>query len=236
MKKKIIICIYIVMLLIASRLLFTYVYNEIVIGKYNDGDYDINTKPGMMCNWIQPYIAHYNAGNIYYQNGDYKKAMAEYKLAMEKEPKHNHKCDIRINMALAMLMTLPEDYLSEENIENTKEVLTKARDVLIKDDCAKDKEAGHSDEATKLREEIDDMLNQVSQEEDPNGNGEENGGGEEGQGTDPADPQTGDSREQEIKNKLKNGQGNAYKERVDDEKFYEEIEKEYGNHFEEPVW
>ena len=224
------------MLLIASRLFFTYVYNEFVIGKYNDGDYDINTKPGMMCNWIQPYIAHYNAGNIHYQNGDYEKAIDEYKLAKDKEPKGNHKCDIRINMALAMLKTLPEEYSSEENRENTIEVLIKAREILIEDECAKDKEAGHSEEATKLREEIDAMLDELNQGEDPNGNGNQNGGGEDEPGTEPTKPQTGDSREQQIKDHLKEGQGNAYKERVDDERFYEELEREYGNHFDEPIW
>lgn len=224
------------MMLIASRLLFTYVYNEFVIGKYNDGDYDINMKPGMICNWIQPYIAHYNAGNIYYQNGDYEDAIDEYKLAMDKEPKRNHKCDIRINLALAMLKTLPEDYSSEENRESTIELLTKAREVLIEDECAKDKEAGHSEEATKLREEIDAMLNQLNQGGDPNGNGGQNGGSQDDPGNEPSDPQTGNSREQEIKNKIQQGQGDAYKQRKDDEKFYEELDEEFGNYYDVPIW
>ena len=233
MKKKIIICVYIVMLLIASRLLFTYVYNEYVISKYNDGDYDINMKPAMMCNWIQPYIAHYNAGNIHYKNGDYRAAIDEYNLAMAKEPADEHICHTRINMALAIIKMIPEDYSSEENIDKTVELLTNARDILIKNDCAKDKEAGHSKEATKLREEIDAILKSLQQQ---GGSGDGKDGEEDDPSSKPSEPEKQDAREQQIKEKVKDNQNQAIQDRYKDKLFYEELEKEYGNYFEEPVW
>lgn len=223
------------MLLIASKLAFTYIYNEIVIGKYNEGEFDGSLKPVFICNWIQPYIAHYNAGNIYYQNGEFDKAIEEYKLAMKREPKRNHKCDIRINMALAMINALPEDYASEENVENTIAVLKEARALLIQDGCAKDKEDGHSEPASKLREEIDNMLKEAEGSGDGEGK-EDEGDPNEEKPNDKPEEETENEREQEIKNQMQQQQNNAYKERNEDKLFYEELEEEFGNYFEEPVW
>ena len=235
MKKKIIICVYIVMLLIASKLFFTYIYNEYVISKYEDGDYDVSMSLGMACNWIQPYIAHYNAGNLHYKNKDYDAAIEEYKIAMDKEPKSDHKCDIRINMALAMVYSLPEEYGSEENIENSIKVLEEAREVLIADDCAKDKEDGHSKEATKLRKEIDAMLEELNQ---AGGSGE--GGDPQDPGKDPGDepqePESGQTREEEIKNRVNKGKGQTYKDRIEDEDLFKPINDGWGNYGEEPIW
>ena len=237
MKKKIIACLCILMFLVASKLAFKYAYNEYVINKFNDGDYDISMKPGMMCNWVQPYVAHYNAGNIYYQNGNYKEAIEEYKLAMDKEPKNNHKCDIRVNMALAMLGTLPEDYASEANLKNTIEVLTQAKGVLIEDGCAKEKEAGHDEEATKLREEIDAMLMESKKAE---GSGDDDGGGDE---KDDPQNQSGNKeqdkqREQEIKEKLQQQQNGAYKERYEENLSDEEYQDDFDDYdyFDGPIW
>ena len=230
--KKIIACVYIVLLLVASRLAFTYIYNEYVINKYDDGELDINMKPVTMCNWLQPYIAHYNLGNIHYQNGDYEKAIEEYKLAMKKEPKSSHKCDIRVNIALAAIKTLPEDYSSQENIENTIKVLEEAKKVLIEAGCAKKDEDGHDEEATKLREEIDDILDELNQKEKP----EEEGGESKEPQNQPGEKEPEEQREQEIKEQLKQQQNNAYKNRYEDEMFYEEYEQDFGDYFYEPVW
>ena len=222
------------MLLVASRLAFTYIYNEYVIGKYEDGDYDINMKPAMMCNWIQPYIAHYNKGNICYQNGDYKNAIEEYDLAIDKEPKKNHKCDIRVNKALAMIKTLPEDYASQENVENTIEVLNKAKEVLVEKECAKMDEDGHDEEATKLREEIDAMLKQLEQ-----GNGNSNNGGEDKKDDPQSKPNEKgpeEEREQQIKEKIQQQQNNAYKDRYEDNMFYEELPEDIGDYLNGPIW
>ena len=225
------------MFLVASILAFKYAYNKYVINKFNDGDYDISMKPGMMCNWVQPYVAHYNAGNIYYQNGNYKEAIEEYKLAKDKETKNNHKCDIRVNMALSMLGTLPEDYASEKNLKNTIEVLTQAKEVLITDGCAKENEAGHDEEATKLREEIDAMLTEAKKTE---GSGDDDGGGDE---KDDPQNQSGNKeqdkqREQEIKEKLQQQQNGAYKERYEENLSDEEYQDDFDDYdyFDGPIW
>ena len=225
------------MFLVASKLAFKYAYNEYVIKKFDNGDYDVSMKPGMMCNWVQSYVAHYNAGNIYYQNGNYKEAIEEYKLAMDKESKNNHQCDIRVNMALAMLGTLPEDYASEENIKNTIEVLTQAKEVLTADGCAKEKEAGHDKEATRLREEIDAMLTEAKKAE---GSGDDDGGGD---GNNDPQNQSGNKeqdkqREQEIKEKLQQQQNGAYKDRYEENLSDQEYQDDFDdyNYFDGPIW
>lgn len=223
------------MMLVASKLAFTYIYNEHVIGKYEDGDYDINMKPAMMCNVIQPYIAHYNKGNIYYQNGDYNKAIEEYNLAIDMDSKKNHKCDIRVNKALAMLKTLPEDYDSQENIENTIEVLNKAKEVLVEKECAKIDEDGHDEDATKLREEIDAMLKNLEQ-----GNGSGDGDDDDEKKDDPQskpdEKDPAEEREQQIKEQLQQQQNNAYKDRYEDNMFYEELPEDIGDYMDGPIW
>ena len=42
--------------------------------------------------------------------------------------------------------------------------------------------------------------------------------------------------EEQIKEKVKDNQNQAIQDRYKDKLFYEELEKEYGNYFEEPVW
>lgn len=228
MKKKIIACVYIVMFMVALKLAFTYMYNEYVVNEYEDKNYDINMKPNFSCNYIQPHIAHYNAGNIHYQNQEYKLAIEEYKLAISKESKKNHMCEIRVNMALAIIKTLPEDYASEENKENTITKLIEARSILVEDECALETEAGHDGEATRLKEEIDNILKSLQ-----NNNAQSGGNNNEPQGNQ-GNPET--KREQEIKNKLKQQQNDGYNERYYNKEFYEDY---FGGSYsvgDGPVW
>ena len=231
MKKKIIACICIFMMLVASKLAFNYIYNKYLISQYGKGNYDISMQPLFSCNWVQPYLPHYNAGNMYYEKGEYEIAIKEYKQALKREPKKNHLCDIRVNIALSMIGTLPEEYGSEENIESTIQVLTEARDILIQDGCASEKGDGHDDDATKLKKEIDSILESMK-----NGQGSEPGG-EPTEPAEPAEPSAengNDVDENDIKNKLQQQQKNGFKEREENEQFYKE--DEWGDYMDKPVW
>lgn len=230
MKKKIIACIYIIMMLVASKLAFNYIYNEYMISQYDKGNYDVSVQPIFSCNWVQPYVAHYNAGNMYYEKGEYKLAIKEYKQALKRESK-NHLCDIRVNIALSMIGTLPEEYGSEENIESTVKLLTEAREILIQDGCASEKGDGHDEDATKLKKEIDSILESMK-----NGQGSEPGG-EPTEPAEPAEPSTesgNDVDEDDIKNKLQQQQKNGFKEREENEQYYKE--DEWGEYMDKPVW
>ena len=105
MKKRIIACVYIVLFIVCVKLAFTYIYNECIIDKYNDKDYSSDVAPLLFCNVIQPYLAHYNMGNIHYQNGAYESAIDEYKKALLKNPDKEEECSVRINLALAIIKT-----------------------------------------------------------------------------------------------------------------------------------
>ena len=230
MKKKIIACIYIIMMLVASKLAFNYIYNEYMISQYDKGNYDVSVQPIFSCNWVQPYVAHYNAGNMYYEKGEYKLAIKEYKQALKRESK-NHLCDIRVHIALSMIGTLPEEYGSEENIESTVKLLTEAREILIQDGCASEKGDGHDEDATKLKKEIDSILESMK-----NGQGSEPGG-EPTEPAEPAEPSTesgNDVDEDDIKNKLQQQQKNGFKEREENEQYYKE--DEWGEYMDKPVW
>ena len=239
MKKKIIACICIFMMLVASKLAFNYIYNKYLISQYGKGNYDISMQPLFSCNWVQPYLPHYNAGNMYYEKGEYKLAIKEYKQAMKREPKE-HICDIRVNLALAMIATLPEEYASEENIENTIKVLNEARDILIEDGCAAKEGDGHDDEATKLKKEIDNILESLN-------NGQGSGDGEEpdeptepDDPTEPTDPNTGGGDpsdgidEGELINMLHDDQANGRDEREINEQYYRD--EDWGDYMDKPVW
>ena len=130
-----------------------------------------------------------------------------------------------------MIGTLPEEYGSEENIESTIQVLTEARDILIQDGCASEKGDGHDDDATKLKKEIDSILESMK-----NGQGSEPGG-EPTEPAEPAEPSAengNDVDENDIKNKLQQQQKNGFKEREENEQFYKE--DEWGDYMDKPVW
>ena len=119
MKRKFITCIYLVLFFICAKQLFTYMYNENLISKYNKQVYHTSTAPLFVLNFFEPYIAHYNAGNIYYQNGEYSNAIIEYQKALEKKTPKFKECSIRINLALSMIGLIGEDYDAPENIDAT---------------------------------------------------------------------------------------------------------------------
>lgn len=218
MKKRIIACVYIVLFIVCVKLAFTYIYNECIIDKYNDKDYSSDVAPLLFCNVIQPYLAHYNMGNIHYQNGAYESAIDEYKKALLKNPDKEEECSVRINLALAIIKTTAEDYASEENVEDTIEKLTEARNVLLEGGCATEEGNGHSETAEKLKKEIDDLLESLSsnqmQEPDDNNDPENK----------PEEKKDDDDYEQNIKEQLQQQQNDSYKERMEYLDFYDEFD------------
>lgn len=69
----------------------------------------------------EPYIAYYNNGNIYYIEKDYKKAIIEYKKALNNKPPKNKLCYIKRKIALSKI-----------NMSNNTDRIKKD---LIKDNC-----------------------------------------------------------------------------------------------------
>ena len=179
MKKGIITAAFLVVGLVLLKFSFTYFYNEWVIAQYNKGDYSENFNLLELFNVVEPYIVHYNNGNVYYQQGDYEEAIDEYETALEKNPPEGKECPIRINLALSKLALLDDDALSKEKIDDTIEVLKDCLEILSEDGCATDDGDGHNNRAQRLYDEIKEMLEQAEDEKEQQ---------EQNDPSDPSDP------------------------------------------------
>ena len=161
MKNKILLILYFFFLVIIGKLIFTYAYNESVIKKVNANTYTGSADALTFANFYQSYIAHYNRGNIYYNQHNFDEAIKEYNKALECHVPDKKECSIRINLALSIIGKIPSDYDTPDNIDATIATLKEARAVLLPDGCADDEGTGHSREAEKLKQEIDDLINGI---------------------------------------------------------------------------
>ncbi|MBQ7707851.1 MAG: tetratricopeptide repeat protein [Lachnospiraceae bacterium] len=166
MIKKILIIVYVLFLLVLGKLIFTYAYNEHVIKKVKENSYTGRADVLTFANFYEPYIAHYNRGNIFYKNGNYDEAIKEYNNALKCHVPDRKECSIRINLALSIIGKIPNDYDAPDKIDATIATLKEAREVLLPDDCANEEGTGHSAEAEKLKKEIDDLIKELEQEKE----------------------------------------------------------------------
>ena len=120
--------------LLLCFLLIPYATNEEWIKKYNKEIYENNVFAAMGI--LQPCVASYNEGNVYYKMGSYKLAIKDYKKALKQYPTMKQRCDISTNLALAMVQDIDFEKVNKDNVEETKEKLEKAKDVLKKDGFA----------------------------------------------------------------------------------------------------
>ena len=138
--------------------MYRYLVNEKFISLYENGEYEEeNIESLSLLNINEPYIYYYNLGNVYYKNDDFDNAIESYERALELHPTKEKECDIRINLALAKLEKIDDDYNQEENIDKTLDILDEAREVLLEKDCATEDGDGHNSEAQELKEDIDDF-------------------------------------------------------------------------------
>ncbi len=213
--------VWVIAFIISGMYAFSYIYNENIVEKYNSGDYDVNTNPLLACNFFEPHIAFYNNGNVYYQQGQYGAAQAEYEKALLEELSEEEECSVRINLALSMVYGLGTDYAAPENVEASLVTLKEARQVLLEKGCASDEGEGHNETAQKLKEEIDKMIEELeNQNQQPNQNPDNQ------TGTPPESPQTTgeDEREEEIIEQLEQSQIDAMNEREDNMELYEDFD------------
>lgn len=227
-KKKWILCVYIIVLLIFVKQAFNCIYNEWVIMKYNRQDYSMDVSALQILNVFQPYIPHYNNGNIYYREEAYDMAIEEYSTALRKHPPKYKECSIRINLALAMLGLLDEDYDAPDKREDSIALLKEARAVLLEDDCATEVGDGHSETAEKLKEEIDRLLRELEEQSETS--------------TEPEDSNTDTGQEQEaelennIREQLQGNQSEAYQDREAELQFIEEFEMDFNFDYGDAIW
>ena len=167
--KKIIVYVFIAIVSIISlRFILSFGVNNIVIKLYENEKYSEDVVQTLFpLNFIEPYIAYYNYGNILYKQENYENAIIQYKIALKRFPPKDKECKIRINLALAMLKLIDFDHMSKDEI---LEWLNAAEDILCEKGCAsKDDVNFHNDEAQRLKDEIEKMkelLNNSSKSND----------------------------------------------------------------------
>ncbi|MBQ9233758.1 MAG: tetratricopeptide repeat protein, partial [Lachnospiraceae bacterium] len=132
----------------------------------NESAYSGNANALTFANVYQSYIAHYNRGNIFYNQKNYDEAIKEYNKALDCHIPEKKECSVRINLALSIIGKIPSEYDSPDNIDSTLATLREAREVLLPDDCANDEGTGHSKEAEKLKKEIDDLIEELEEKKD----------------------------------------------------------------------
>lgn len=226
----------VILFLFFGLLTFNYAYNQMTISKYEEHDYSHNVDVLTHTDILQGYIAHYNNGNIHYQNGEYEEAIEDYKAALDEAPPHeNEECDIRVNLALAIIETLPEDYDAFENIDQSIETLQEAREYLLEEECAMDEVDGHDEDAQKLKEEIDELIEQLKQKQESQG-GEDDEQDKPEEEDEENNPDGQDAKEEEIKEELQQLQENAHDEREETLQLYEEMDSNANLNWGGQVW
>ena len=181
------------------------------------------------------YIFIYNKGNQLYERFDYPGAIEQYQNALEAHPPHFKECSVRVNLALAMIYNMGEDFAAPENIESSIETLMEARDILLEDGCASDEGVGHSEPAQKLKEEIDKLLEQLQQQQESQSGGSEN----ENDGS--QDQQDGQSSvneeiEQQIQQELQDIQTGSYEERQEYQQLEDDLNSDMNFDYEIDIW
>lgn len=217
--------------LLLGKLLFNFIHNENLIKKVAKGNYE-TTDNGIIYtgNIFEPYIAHYNNGNVYYKRGEYERAMSEYQKALKGWPPKYKECKIRINLVLALLNRYDWSGETIVDAEALLEDLKLGRAILLEDGCATDFNDGHDVDAQTLKNDIDKLIeeleqqiqNQQQQENQQQQQGKEGQAGEGEEGDDNKDEGTGESpepqpstdpREKEIQDQL-----DQYRQQSEDER------------------
>lgn len=236
MKRKFIACIYIILFVVCAKLAFSYFYNESLIHKYNKQDYSQSAGPLLILNFFEPYIGHYNNGNMCYKEGKYPEAVEAYQKALELNPPKYKECLVRVNLALSMLGLIGEDYDTPEKIEDTIKQLKEARDVLTEKDCATDDGDGHSGTAEELKDEIDRLIEELEQKagEGSDSSDEETKEEDEKENTEGKD--NSDVNEEDIKEKLQENQSEAYQEREAETQFMDEFDMDINFDSDGVIW
>jgi len=207
--KRIHIIIYSLIILIWLKIIVTFLINESFISDYNAEKYDMSkAKTLTSINFLESYAAHYNYGNTLYKNNNFDGAIEEYKKALSLFPPKKKECAIRINLSLAMLKKMNLEDESDKNKTENLNILKEAREVLCENGCAnRNDDNGHSEEAEKLKKDIDKMINELQNKKDEKSDKNEEQEKEEQEKTE-------EQKQEEQKKKEKEKISNAKQEKL----------------------
>ncbi|MBQ9305156.1 tetratricopeptide repeat protein [Butyrivibrio sp.] len=206
--------------------------NKGFVVSYEQGIYETSREKALfLMNFPQSYIPYYNVGNAAYQEGDYISAVSYYNDALKFNPKEPWDCQIRINLALALLHLIDFDNLdSEEKIQNALSVLYQARGVLVKHGCAEDKgENGHNKDAQQLKDDIDKMIEKLQKNsQDDNNSDQDNQESKDDEEKDQSGGSSDSNKQKQQQQALEQNKKNAMQERQEEIDQLEEHNKYSG--------
>lgn len=108
---------------------------------------------------------YYNLGVKNFREENYEEAERYFGYAINHKHTKRFECKARINKALSITTPITPDSVNAENLDENIERLEEAIDVLIHNDCAhKDDSNGHSRKAQKLKEEIEEYIEYLKEQ------------------------------------------------------------------------
>lgn len=214
MKRKIFIALYVILIIIMLNLIFINIENNFIINNYKNGKY-LQKQAKLLTNitFQKSYISNYNYGNILYQNGEYEKAIIEYKKALETVTSSEKDCKIRINCALAICQSIQVDESSQESITKAIETYENAIEILTEKYCN-----NHNQDAKKLKEDIEKEIERLKkiQKNTDDKNDE-----------DKKEEKEQPKNEENIEEKIQNIKEDAMKEQRETESTYKDFNQKY---------
>ncbi|MBR6403303.1 MAG: tetratricopeptide repeat protein [Eubacterium sp.] len=205
----------VILAIFALFLSVRYIINLVFLVNYNNEIYTTSGEEFLTkLNIPEGYVPYYNIGNADYMNGNYDNAISNYKSALECHPTEKRECDIRVNLALAMLHKIDFDHLdSEKQKANAIRTLQAARKILCEKGCADPYGTdGHDPEAEQLKQDIDKMLEELgTKPETDQGDEADQQQSKGGKG----DEQQKTKREQQLQEDLEKQKQDAMEERRD---------------------
>lgn len=113
----------------------------------------------------KPMKKYYNKGVRCFKAYDYEEAELYFESALFEKKTKRQECRIRINEALSIVTPITPDVVNEDNLDEYIERLEYARDILVENDCAHmDDSNGHNKKAQTLKEEIDEYIKQLKEQ------------------------------------------------------------------------
>ena len=119
--KKEIIVVIILCAVIAAKISSKIIINNRFIANYPEKDQEYRLVLLTVLNLYEPYIAHYNYGNYYYQKEQYEDAAKKYRKALEYDIPLNRVCSVEINLSLSLMKQAEE--LKETDSSKSLELL-----------------------------------------------------------------------------------------------------------------
>ncbi len=128
-------------------------------------------------NWIEPYIAYYDAGTAYIKNGDNVKAEEELRESIQHNPPRDKICQVRVNLSYSIELQA-DAAKNSGKFDDALIMYSKAEGILYEDNCAdkKNEKEAKDQNAQRATERISQKRSNTVAEM----NGNEGGGGNEG--------------------------------------------------------